>query len=164
VPGKAARHPFGAARTHRRYPSRVLLHAEVDIDATSAQVWSVLTDLDSYQHWNPFIVHASGELRVGGTLVNVIRFRGGERTFTPTVLEVDAGRELRWLGKHRIPGMFSGEHSFTLIELGPQRVRLEQSEKFKGLAVPLLAKDLREDTLPGFEAMNQALRERAEAL
>jgi hypothetical protein len=142
----------------------VLLLTEVDIDATPAQVWAVLTDLASYQHWNPFIVRASGELRPGGTLVLVMRFGSVESTFTRSVLKVEAGRELRWRGRHRIPGVFSGKHSFTLTELKPQGVRLVQAEKFRGVALPLLASILRENTLPRFEEMNQALKERVEAL
>jgi hypothetical protein len=47
--------------------------------------------------------------------------------------------------------------------LGAGRVRFVQEERFSGLLVPLLAKGLDTHTLPGFEAMNRALKARAEA-
>lgn len=142
----------------------MLLHTDVDIDAAPAKVWAVLTDLRSYQDWNPFIFRASGVLRVGGTLTIEYHFKDGQRTSTPTLLAVEPERQLRWLGKFSVPGIFSAEHSFTLTEPEPGKTRLVQDEKFKGLAVPLVAKDLREDTLVRFEAMNQALKQRAEAV
>ena len=38
-----------------------------------------------------------------------------------------------------------------------------QREEFRGLLVPLFSRSLDTDTRRGFEAMNQALKERAEA-
>lgn len=36
------------------------LSASIEIDATPDEVWSVLTDLDAYNEWNPFIVSSGG--------------------------------------------------------------------------------------------------------
>ena len=44
------------------------LHASADIDAPADQVWRVVTDFARYPEWNPFIIHAAGEQRVGGKL------------------------------------------------------------------------------------------------
>jgi hypothetical protein len=35
-------------------------------------------------------------------------------TFRPTVLNAETNRELRWLGHLLAPGLFDGEHSFTI--------------------------------------------------
>jgi hypothetical protein len=40
---------------------------------------------------------------------------------------------------------------------------MAQEERFTGVLVPLLARGLRRGTLPGFERMNEAVKERAEA-
>jgi hypothetical protein len=47
---------------------------------------------------------------------------------------------------------------------GEQPENLVQHEAFKGVLVSLLARSLDKNTLRGFEEMNEALRERAEAL
>jgi hypothetical protein len=84
-------------------------------------------------------------------------------TFRPTVLAVQPARELRWLGRFLIPGLFDGEHQFEIHPLGPGRVRFVQQERFTGVLVPLLARNLDDHTLRGFNAMNAALKARAEA-
>jgi hypothetical protein len=83
-------------------------------------------------------------------------------TFRPTVREVVPGRRLSWLGHLLVPGIFDGEHGFTLEPLPDGGVRLTQQEDFRGLLVPLLARSLDRRTLPAFERMNHALKHRAE--
>ncbi|MEA2131661.1 MAG: hypothetical protein QOJ85_4552 [Solirubrobacteraceae bacterium] len=87
---------------------------------------------------------------------------GRTMTFKPTVLSAEAGRELRWLGRFLVPGLFDGEHSFRLEELAGGRTRLTQAERFRGLLVGPLSGTL-EKTRLGFEQMNRALKQRAEA-
>jgi hypothetical protein len=83
-------------------------------------------------------------------------------TFRPKVLKAEPNRELRWLGHFLIPGLFNGEHIFTIEPLEAGRVRFVQRELFTGLLVPLFARWLGKDTRRGFEEMNQALKLRAE--
>ena len=140
------------------------LHLEttIDIDAPPEDVWAVLSDLPSYPSWNPFIREASGQLAAGERLDLTMQPEGGRAMrFRPTVLEAEPGRELRWLGRLVAPGVFDGEHRFA-IEPTAGGSRLIQEERFTGVLVPLLAKGLRKRTLPAFEQMNEAVKERAE--
>ena len=68
----------------------------------------------------------------------------------------------RWLGRVLAPGMFDGEHRFTIEQLDDGRSRVVQSERFRGALVPLFAKTLTA-TGDGFDAMNEALKKRSEA-
>jgi hypothetical protein len=139
------------------------LHADIDIQASPDRVWEVLTDLDAYSRWNPFIVEAAGQAATGRRLRLRMRLPGRRpMSFRPEVLEAEPGRRLRWLGRVLVPGLFDGEHSFTIRPLGPDRVRLVQHEEFRGLLAPLLLRFIAKPTLAGFQAMNQALKERAE--
>lgn len=81
--------------------------------------------------------------------------------FKPIVLKVDEDRELRWRGKLLVRGVFDGEHVFALqqTETG---TRFNHYESFSGLLVPFLKGMLERDIRPGFEAMNRALKEKAE--
>ena len=96
-------------------------------------------------------------------LGHAVRTGGAAMTFRPTVLVVEPERELRWLGHLLVPGLFDGEHQFEIHSLGPGRVRFVQQERFTGVLVPLFARNLDAHTLPGFNAMNAALKARAEA-
>lgn len=139
------------------------LRSEIEIQAPAERVWQILTDLASFPQWNPFIRRASGTIKTGERLEVSIQPVGGRgMTFRPTVLNADPGRELRWLGRLLIPDLFDGEHCFTIEALDSNRVRFTQREVFTGLLVPLFARSLDSGTQRGFEAMNQALKARAE--
>ncbi len=136
----------------------------VDIAATADRVWEVLTDFPACPAWNPFITRITGAPTVGAKLHTFLKPPGGRgMAFKPTLLAADAPRELRWLGRLLVPGLFDGEHRFRIEEIGPGRVRLHQSESFRGVLVPLLLRFLEKGTRQGFEAMNAALKARAES-
>jgi len=82
-------------------------------------------------------------------------------TLRPRLVEVAAGRELRWRGRLGVPGLLDAEHAF-LLRPHAGGTRLVQEETFRGVLVPLLAASLDRGTLPAFVAMNQALKRRAE--
>ena len=139
-----------------------VLHTEIEIDATPEQVWQVLADRDAYPDWNPFIVSSTGELKVGNTITNVLRDTNGkDMTFSPKLLAVEPGRELRWIGKIGFGGIFDGEHSYRIEPLKGGRSRLIQEEKFNGIAVPFTVGMLNDTIKPQFNAMNEALAKRA---
>lgn len=139
------------------------LHAEIDIRATPERVWQILTDFAAFADWNPFMTQASGLARAGERLR--IRMRpqeGRAMTFRPKVLDAQPGRRLRWLGRLGLPGLFDGEHTFTIEPVGEGTVRFVQYERFRGLLVPFVARSVIRRTQPAFERMNQALKRRAE--
>ncbi len=141
------------------------LKTEVDIDASPETVWQVLTDLDGYSDWNPFITEASGDVVVGETLVNRINPPGGRAmTFKPVVTVADPGATFEWLGRLGIPGLFDGRHRFDLTATSTGGTRLVHGEQFSGILVRLLRRSLDTQTREGFEAMNSALKIRAEAI
>jgi hypothetical protein len=141
------------------------LRTEIDIDATPERVWDVLTDFGTYPQWNPFLVSASGTPAAGERLTVRMQPAGGRAmTFRPTVREVTPGRRLSWLGHLGVPGIFDGEHSFTIEPLGPGRVRLVQEELFRGILVGALARSLDRRTRPAFDLMNEALKRRVEGV
>jgi hypothetical protein len=139
------------------------IHTEIGIDRPAASVWDVLVDIDKWPEWNPF-ARARGRLVVGEKLNVEIRPPGKKpMSFRPTVVKLDPGRELRWLGHLGLPGLFDGEHGFRVVAESAGRCRFEHFETFRGvLAWPILwlAGDA---TRRGFEAMNRALKARAEA-
>jgi len=141
------------------------IQADIDIGATPERVWSILTDFSAYPSWNPFIRSISGTIKTGQRLTVSIQPVGGRAmTFRPTVLLTKPNCELRWLGHFLFPGIFDGEH-FFMIAAGPSGgVRLTQGEQFSGVLVGLAKRSLDRGTLPGFVAMNAALKARAESL
>jgi hypothetical protein len=137
--------------------------AAIIIAAPAAKVWSILIDLPAYASWNPFIVSAAGKPEPGRRLSIRAKPPGGTALrFRPLVIVAEPGREFRWRGKFILPGLFDGEHAFR-IEPTTDGVRFVQTERFSGLLVPLAPASLFAQIQQGFEAMNRALRQRAEA-
>jgi hypothetical protein len=140
------------------------LQTEIDIQASKEKVWGILIDFDAYPQWNPFIKSISGEPKTGATLDVRIEPPGGRgATLHPQVLSAVPGQELRWLGHLFVPGIFDGEHHLLIREKDRDNVTFVQEEVFKGVLIPL-ARRILEDTKRGFESMNLALKERAEAI
>ncbi len=139
------------------------LRTEISITAPPDRVWRQLTDFASFPQWNPFIRRATGEPGEGAQLEVYLQPSGARvMTFRPRILKAEQNSELRWLGHFLIPGLFDGEHIFTIEPLEAGRVRFVQREIFTGLLVPLFMRWLEKDTRRGFEEMNLALKVRAE--
>jgi hypothetical protein len=135
--------------------------ATIQIGAPPMSVWAILTDLGHYPEWNPLFLEAAGDIVAGQR----IRLRskqpatGRPMTIKPKIIVAEPGVELRWASS--LPGIIGGEHSFALSAVDGG-TRLVQSESFRGLLVPFSGKTLA-STEAAFQALNQALKERAEA-
>ena len=140
-----------------------VLEKTIGIDATPDQVWAVLTDFDHYGDWTPFVTSISGPLETGARLAVVLAPPGGRAiTMKPTVRAAEASRRFAWLGHLGVPGIFDGAHEF-LIEPGAGGTTVfTQRETFRGALVPFVGGVLKK-TEAGFELMNRALKDRAEA-
>jgi hypothetical protein len=139
------------------------LFAEIEIDAPPERVWQVLVDLPAYPDWNPFIVGADGRPEESARLTLRMQPVGARAvTLRPTVVEVTPGQRLRWLGRVGVPGIFDADHVLTVAAAAGGGTLFSQSEVFRGVLVPILARSLDRHTLPAFRAMNEALKDRAE--
>ena len=138
------------------------ISSTIDIDASTQDVWGVLTDFAAYGEWNPFMDRIEGTPEVGGKLVVHMTPPGGRgMTFRPTVLAAVPARELRWLGTLGVRGVFDGEHSFVLTSNADGSTRLTHAERFSGILVAALKGTLG-NTHAGFDAFNRALKDRVE--
>jgi hypothetical protein len=71
------------------------------------------------------------------------------------------GEELKWLGRSE-GDVFNGEHRCLIELIENNKVRFIQSERFTGSMVESLDKWLETAVRQNFEAMNKALKDRAE--
>jgi hypothetical protein len=136
----------------------------IDIAASTSAVWRVLMDFSAYPDWNPMVRSIVGNPRRGERLEVCIQPPGKNRMrFRPRVQLADEARSFSWLGQLLLPGLFDGLHEFRLQPVA-DGTRLYHHESFSGLLLPLIWPMMETPTRAGFEAMNQALKIRAEAL
>jgi hypothetical protein len=140
------------------------IRKEIKIDATPESVWRILMDFRSFPEWNPFIQRIEGEIKKDARLNVLLKLPGKKvMRFRPRVLSVEKAREFRWIGNLILPGIFDGEHIFEIEPMGEHKILFVQREKFTGVLVPLFLHLIKEPTLQSFEAMNNALKTRAES-
>jgi hypothetical protein len=138
------------------------VETSIEIDAAPERVWALLTDFAGMPDWNPFIRSISGPLAKGSRLSVEVALPGkGGMRFKPVVLVTNPERELRWLARLVVPGVFDGEHYFLLEPAGEGRTRFIHGEAFSGLLVALLGRTI-SAAEAGYQAMNVALKRRAE--
>jgi hypothetical protein len=131
----------------------------IEISAPPDRVWAILSDTKRYAEWNPEIAALNGQLVPGAVLENRQGYGDDQQVFWPTVLVVDPNRELRWGGHMWVPRLFDVEHYFLLSSGGEGETRFTQGETFSGVALWFF--DVNQ-LVPGFNAMNAALKKRVE--
>jgi hypothetical protein len=138
------------------------LSTEIEIQATPEKVWQILTDLEHWSEWNPSIPRAIGKAQVGEKVDIAVKSGSKEMVLHCVVTRVEPNHELCWKYHVILPFLFSGVHSMVISPLGENRIRFTDREVCNGLLVPLQAKNIDTNSRRGFEAMDQALKKRAE--
>jgi hypothetical protein len=139
------------------------IRTEIIINASAQTVWNILTDLNAYALWNPFIVRASGIIEKGRHIQVSIKNDSSTFNFKPLILHSIAGQEFEWMGNFIIPGIFDGNHYFRIESMGNNQVNLIHGELFSGILAGFFYRKSGNSTRQNFIAMNQALKERAES-
>ena len=140
------------------------LETSIEINAAPEKVWSIITDFASFPDWNPFVTMATGTPGKGTRLhIRVEAPNSKPMEFKPIVQTFEPGRELMWKGSLPVPGLFIGQHYFRIEDLGDGKSRFIHGEHFSGLLIPLLWKGINTNVRQGYESMNVAVKERAEA-
>jgi hypothetical protein len=139
------------------------IETSIVIERSPDQVWAAIAEIDQYANWSPFIKSIEGELKIGEQLEVLIMPEGKDgMKFTPEVLVADTNRELRWIGKLGVHGVFDGEHYFILEKLDDNQTRLLHGEEFSGFLAPIIWSLIADSTLKGFTNHNQSLKELVE--
>lgn len=138
-------------------------HSQVDIAVPATLVWAILADFRTYGRWNPLIRSILGHPETGRTIeIRVRSTTGSDLRSRPQIVCVREAREMRWLERWRIPGLFFSERRFRLEPLPQGGVRFHHDERAHGVLVALTGHRHRTLGKPGFDAMNAALKQRAE--
>lgn len=136
---------------------------EITIDAPAEEIWNILSDLNQYATWNPFIIYVKGSFKEGQKL-SVIQKPPGEkpRLFKRRISKIKKPHEFHWQGKLLIPGLFDAEHIFEIKPIDKEHSRFIHKIHYSGFLTSLLWNRIEWSLKAGFNKMNQALKELAE--
>ncbi|MGD1937818.1 MAG: SRPBCC domain-containing protein [Cyanophyceae cyanobacterium] len=139
---------------------------EVIIHAPQELVWNQVTDFEAYSQWNPFVIEAHAEFKVGAK----IRFledlkRFGQHWISAQFLSIDPPNSFVWQGHFAAPFLFTVRHPFLLEAMGDRQTRFTQIHENSGLLIPYLAwRGIYCVSHQGYLHYNQALKERCESI
>jgi hypothetical protein len=134
------------------------------IDAPAARVWEALTALDRYPEWNPQIPWIRGSLRPGERIDLQLALPGRPpMNLTATIEEARPGVLLTWRGHVLAGWLFEGYRRFEIEPVTPGRARVTHVEDVRGALAPLFGIALGGLVQASHDALNAALKARAEA-
>jgi hypothetical protein len=141
------------------------IHTHIDIEAPASVVWGVLSDFGMYRRWNPLISGILGHAASGRQIeVRLAAPPGADVAARLTIVYLRREEAMTWLEWWTVPGLFASERRFRIEPLQGGAVRFHHGEQVRGILVPLLGRRRRLRGRAGFEAMNTALKQRAEKL
>jgi hypothetical protein len=136
------------------------IQTSIYIDASSAEIWDVLVDLESYVDWNPMLGNVQTGLSKGDTVrFDVLSEKGKPLKLKAKITDNQKERELAWRGG--AAAILSGHHYFRVEALTDGRCRFHHGEHFSGLLLPLISFFLK-DAPDLYRSMNEALKRRVE--
>jgi len=142
---------------------KIDIELEITINASVEEVWAVFSDFRAYSAWSPTIHFVASVPEVGEKVAVLLQQPNGKKmTMHPKILRLSPYKELRWLGRVLLPGIFDGEHYFILKPKADGATHFIQGERFNGILVPFFKKMILGSTKEGFEAFNIALKNRVE--
>lgn len=134
------------------------------VSAPAARVWETLTALDRYPEWNPQIPRVTGSLRPGERIGLRLALPGRPpMDLTATIEEARPDALLTWRGHVVAPWLFEGYRRFEIEPVAPGQVRVTHVEDVHGLLAPLFGLALGSRVQSSHDALNAALKARAEA-
>jgi hypothetical protein len=151
-------HTTRAARiTESRGIFSMACRVELNIQATAAAIWRLLTDAGGFPRWNSTITRVEGRIREGERLR--LHVPGTNRTFTPRVTGVVADERMTWTGG--FSPLFKGVRTFELTPRADGSTDFAMEERFSGLMLPLVRASM-PDFGPVFDRYANDLKREAE--
>ena len=130
---------------------------ELNIRASAANIWSLLTDAKDFPRWNSTVTGVEGQIREGERLR--LHVPGTDRTFTPRVSGVVPDERMTWTGG--FSPVFKGVRTFELKPCDDGSTDFVMAERFSGMMLPL-ARGSMPDFGPVFERYAGDLKREAE--
>lgn len=135
------------------------VHHEITINASPEKVWSVLTDTDSYDSWNPVMKLLEGEVKEGNKVKYQFTQAEDKQYDIPTTVKKVIPNQLLNQGGG-MSGLLTFNHQY-ILEPDKNGTKLTIHEDYSGIGVnfwnpaPVQA---------AYERLNKAIKKRVETL
>ena len=137
---------------------RKSVHDEITVDAPVETVWSVITDTDQYEAWNPVMLLLDGNIAPGQKVT--YRFTQDENNtseISSTVQEVDENALLNQKGG--LPMILTFDHKY-ILEATDTQTKVIIHEDYRGIGVNFWNPS---GVHEAYVRLNRAIKARAES-
>jgi uncharacterized protein YndB with AHSA1/START domain len=131
----------------------------INIHASPAQVWSLMTNAADFPRWNSTIKSISGKIAPGET-IKLTAAVAPDRVFNLAIVEFTPQKKMVWSEGNL---MFKGVRTYTFQEQPDKTTVFAMAEVYTGLMLPMIAGSL-PDFIPVFEQYAADLKREAEKL
>lgn len=142
----------------------VKLERRIGIQASEEVVWDILSDIEGWGAWTGLYPRAKGVIRIGDRWDVDVALPGQPvRTISPVILDWAPYDHIHW----RLDLMRGWVRTIRFLEIekmGEENVIFSNGEIFDGMLAGMVTGRLRRPILDAFDAMNEALKARAEAV
>lgn len=147
-------------------PYHIVYRSQSEIDATRAEVWDVLMDLENYPLWNPFTIAMESTLQVGDAM--------NMRVKMSELIIIDQTEHIRvldhvnykacWGINTNLPNINTGERCQWLEELPNGGTRYITEDLIEGTQTPTVISLFGDSLTTGFDGVASGLKTRVESL
>lgn len=144
-------------------PGGLRVEHRIGVQAPADAIWEIVHDLGRWSEWNPTYPQAAGEVRIGNILTLTLALPGQpNQDLKAKVLDWVPNEQLHWQ-LSMMGGLIRTLRYIEITPLTEVACIVDNGEIFGGLMGPSLGKRMGRTVRRGFEAMNEALKARAEA-
>jgi hypothetical protein len=142
----------------------IKIEHRLGIKAPASVIWGVVYDLDRWPEWNPLYRGVVGRIGYGETLkLRLALPDQPERELLATVTDWTPDEALHWRTSH-FGGLMRTVRYLEIEAMSESGCIFSNGEVFSGLLGGSVVRQLRPSLKKGFEALGEAVRERAEAI
>jgi hypothetical protein len=138
------------------------LENRLGVQAPAEVIWPIMSDLATWQEWNPLYPKAAGIIRIGEILTLDLALPGQPvQTIQPRVLDWAPLDHIHWQLK-LLRGLVTSVRYLEIEIMGDASCIVSNGELFTG-PLSFLVRSQRRAIRQGFDAMGEAIKTRAEA-
>lgn len=138
------------------------LYTSITIDATTSEVWEVLTDFENMSIWSSTLQKIDGIKIENGQDVNIIYKVDGQNQIIPHNLIYSENKYYGWSDTIAVlPGIID-RHLYKVWKNGKSHTKFIQSDEFRGYNPNISNIDLARFVLPQYLTFNRELKAEVE--
>ena len=137
------------------------VYSDIVINASAAEIWSVLTEWDSVGNWSSSFLGLTGDIRDGGSVI--ARYKVGTDTFNfPHTLHYVEGVEFGWSDPIAFAPGITDNHLFKLEPISSCQTKFIQTDEFTGYDSTFTLPNLSAQSEAGYNQFNSELKAEVE--